>query len=410
MKKLLLFSCLLILGFNSYAQIKRNVVITDEISPVQLPSECIKIDHSLKFNSNGQGSTSSNKTSGDAEDRPQNAYFQDLIDGILPKCEFISFQKTNLGILNGTFGPFDIKFNDGSEHSLYIQEHAIQFKVSPHSTKRFVWLSNVYIGFISADVVGDPDKFKIRVYPTEKKGDQTTILAPVQELTFDLKDRLLIGEPNFDNKDGNVLVQVVQPTDKSEANALKSNVDLYLLSVESKTSNSDDSYSFWVANPTKVCDANDDYNWLIRLQDANIDTLSIWDNTNRLFGLPPKDSPNLDPDIPFFVPILTYETPNGMEDDLSESLGQNRDLTLYGAGPNPAVESTNIKYEFSSNSTASIKVMDMNGRTVHYSGEFDIAKGINNYHLDTSKLPCGHYTYIVQSRKGSMGGKFIVNK
>lgn len=410
MKKILALTCFLFVGLVAFAQIKRNVVTDGIVVPITLPAEVLNGGKTMDLSKLNLGSISSNKTSGDGEDRPQNAYFKDVLDGTLSKCTIQSFPQLQDGYLNGSFGPTELTFNDGSKRDMIIQEHAIQFKVSPHSTKKFVWLSNVYVAFSEVpNVQGDADKFKVRVYPTSKNGSSTTIENPVNEFTFTVEDRYSTN-PDLDNADGLLLKNVIEPSDKSEANALKSNVSMYLLSVEAKTIDSDDRFCFYFTNPTKECDVDDDYSWLVRFQDVNQDTFSFWANMNQVFGFPSKDNPKLDPDIPVFVPILTYETPNGIEDNLDESLGQSRNLILYGAGPNPAVEFTNIKYEFTKNANATIRVMDASGKEVHNSGEISIAKGIHNYHLDTAKFPCGIYTYMIQSHNGAMGGKFIVNK
>jgi len=176
MKRILVLACLLFVGLGAYAQIKKNVVTDGLVVPISLPKEVINGGKTLELSKLNLGSASSNKTSGDGEDRPQNAYFKDVLDGTLNKCTFQTFPQLQDGYLNGSFGPTEITFNDGSKRDMILQEHAIQFKVSPHSTKKFVWLSNVYVAFSEVPTVqGDADQFKVRVYPTAKSGNSTTI-------------------------------------------------------------------------------------------------------------------------------------------------------------------------------------------------------------------------------------------
>jgi hypothetical protein len=75
-------------------------------------------------------------------------------------------------------------------------------------------------------------------------------------------------------------------------------------------------------------------------------------------------------------------------------------LTFYGNYPNPAVNSTTIKFSLADRSDVMLQITDMNGRIVNTLSERDLSAGEHVLQLNTSELPDGDYLYLIRTSTG----------
>lgn len=87
-----------------------------------------------------------------------------------------------------------------------------------------------------------------------------------------------------------------------------------------------------------------------------------------------------------------------------------KDLTLYGAYPNPASSVANLRFALASASTVSIRLMDMQGRSV-VSYSLPLPAGEHTVPVAAAALPTGNYLYLIRTATGSgMAGKLTIAK
>lgn len=90
---------------------------------------------------------------------------------------------------------------------------------------------------------------------------------------------------------------------------------------------------------------------------------------------------------------------------------QNRDLSIYAAFPNPAQNSTNIKYALNKKADVTIQIADMTGRIINTINENGKGAGEHITTVNTSNLPTGNYIYIIRTNNGgSLASRFTVAK
>jgi hypothetical protein len=104
-------------------------------------------------------------------------------------------------------------------------------------------------------------------------------------------------------------------------------------------------------------------------------------------------------------PIVIVGTPSGVQSVTSKG------LTLFGAYPNPATNTTNIRFELAEAADATITINDMTGRTVHSQKTGNLSSGTQSVQVSTSALPAGEYIYLVRTSKGDgMAGMLQVTR
>ena len=86
-------------------------------------------------------------------------------------------------------------------------------------------------------------------------------------------------------------------------------------------------------------------------------------------------------------------------------------FTLFGNYPNPATNSTNVKYALKAATTISVSVMDVTGRVISTINEGTVASGDHEVTIPTSQLAAGNYVYVIRTGEGdAMAAQFTVAK
>ncbi len=84
-------------------------------------------------------------------------------------------------------------------------------------------------------------------------------------------------------------------------------------------------------------------------------------------------------------------------------------LSISGAYPNPATNSTNIRYSLLSPATVSVTITDLSGRAVISLPETHITAGNHTTPISTESLPTGQYLYVITTSNGDgLAGKIEV--
>lgn len=88
-----------------------------------------------------------------------------------------------------------------------------------------------------------------------------------------------------------------------------------------------------------------------------------------------------------------------------------KDLTLFGAFPNPASNAVNVKFELAKEADVNVQIMDMSDRMVKTTTKNNIGAGAHTMQLDLSDLPNGSYIYLIKTSLGDgIAGKIEVFK
>ena len=88
-----------------------------------------------------------------------------------------------------------------------------------------------------------------------------------------------------------------------------------------------------------------------------------------------------------------------------------KDLTFFGNYPNPAVNSTNIKFSLAAATDVTIYITDMSGRTINTISQAGLAAGEHTVPVSTENMPAGNYIYLVRTGTGSgIASKLTVAK
>jgi len=107
----------------------------------------------------------------------------------------------------------------------------------------------------------------------------------------------------------------------------------------------------------------------------------------------------------FIFPVVIVHGPTGVS-----SVTKNG-LTFFGNYPNPAVNSTNIKFSLATATDVTIQVTDMTGRVINTINQNNLAAGDHIIPVTTSALPSGDYLYLVHTAQGgNLAGKMSVIK
>jgi hypothetical protein len=76
------------------------------------------------------------------------------------------------------------------------------------------------------------------------------------------------------------------------------------------------------------------------------------------------------------------------------------DFTFEGNYPNPAVNSTNVRFSLAKPTDVTITIMDMNGRTVNTISRTNLSAGAQSIPVQTSAMPAGDYIYLIRTAQG----------
>lgn len=110
-----------------------------------------------------------------------------------------------------------------------------------------------------------------------------------------------------------------------------------------------------------------------------------------------------------FVPIIKRECGNCFPTSVAGITNQN--LTFYGSYPNPAVNSTNIKFGLNESADVTVTILDNTGRTINTITKNGLSKGENTITVETANLPAGNYVYtLLSSNGGQVASQFTVVK
>lgn len=86
-------------------------------------------------------------------------------------------------------------------------------------------------------------------------------------------------------------------------------------------------------------------------------------------------------------------------------------LTILGSYPNPAVNSTNIKFALMRNADVTIFITDVQGRQVKTIKHDKLSNGEHVFNINTSDMAAGNYTYLVLTSLGDgIASEFTVVK
>lgn len=105
----------------------------------------------------------------------------------------------------------------------------------------------------------------------------------------------------------------------------------------------------------------------------------------------------------FLYPVLIAHTTIGFKGVTKNN------LTWYGNYPNPAVNSTNIKFSLGASADVSVEIMDINGRKMDVINESGLSEGTHEISYNTQKLTAGNYIYLIRTSAGDgMASQFTV--
>jgi hypothetical protein len=122
------------------------------------------------------------------------------------------------------------------------------------------------------------------------------------------------------------------------------------------------------------------------VENATLYADSIWhDNATQYNGLS---------NYLAIYPIVVIGNPTGVN-----SISRNG-LSLFGTYPNPAINSTNLKFGLATTSDVTIQIMSMDGRTVKAITENDLQAGEHIIKIATSDMAAGSYLYLVRTAVG----------
>lgn len=95
--------------------------------------------------------------------------------------------------------------------------------------------------------------------------------------------------------------------------------------------------------------------------------------------------------------------------DNVEGLTRNN-LTFFGNYPNPAVNSTSIKFALAKSSDVSIEIIDMSGRTINTINKGNVGAGEHVIPVSTAELAAGTYLYIIKAGADAFASHMSVIK
>jgi len=89
----------------------------------------------------------------------------------------------------------------------------------------------------------------------------------------------------------------------------------------------------------------------------------------------------------------------------------NNNFTFFGNYPNPAVNSTNIKFSLAKATDVIVQIMDVSGRLINTIKQNDLTAGEHIIPVQTTDMPAGDYIYIIHtSEMDGIASKMTVIK
>ena len=139
------------------------------------------------------------------------------------------------------------------------------------------------------------------------------------------------------------------------------------------------------------------YDTVINVQNATMQSDYNWyDNYTQ------DDS--ISNDLAIF-PIVVIGSPTGIK-----GITKNN-LTFFGNFPNPAVNSTDIKFSLLEGTDVTIQIMDMAGHKLSTITAAGMSSGTHLVPVNTTDMPSGNYLYLVRTADGDgMAGKMTIIK
>lgn len=107
---------------------------------------------------------------------------------------------------------------------------------------------------------------------------------------------------------------------------------------------------------------------------------------------------------PIIIPVLETNT-TGVDDYLTLN-----GLTLKGAFPSPASNSTSVQFALDKPASVEINIIDMTGRVVSTVRQSSMEAGNHALDLDLRTLPTGSYMYTLSTGTAHVAGKLTVTK
>jgi hypothetical protein len=93
-------------------------------------------------------------------------------------------------------------------------------------------------------------------------------------------------------------------------------------------------------------------------------------------------------------PIAVIQTPTSVSNITKGG------LTFFGNFPNPAVNSTNVKFSLKNTTDVTVQIMDMNGRVLNTINQSKLSAGEHTIAVETSALASGTYLYVIRTAEG----------
>ncbi|MBS1585062.1 MAG: T9SS type A sorting domain-containing protein [Bacteroidetes bacterium] len=88
----------------------------------------------------------------------------------------------------------------------------------------------------------------------------------------------------------------------------------------------------------------------------------------------------------------------------------NQGLSLLGNYPNPATESTNIRFSLARSSDVTVQLMNATGKLLNTFNESGLTPGEHSIALPLTGYPSGNYIYILHTGAGTMAAAFSISK
>lgn len=89
-----------------------------------------------------------------------------------------------------------------------------------------------------------------------------------------------------------------------------------------------------------------------------------------------------------------------VHENLAVSGVSNKNLTFFGNYPNPASESTNIRFSLAKASDVAIAILDIKGSVVKTLNANKLGAGEHTVNVNVAGLAAGDYTYVIRSSNG----------
>jgi len=107
----------------------------------------------------------------------------------------------------------------------------------------------------------------------------------------------------------------------------------------------------------------------------------------------------------YIFPIVVVKYTTGV------SNVRRNNLTFYGNFPNPATNSTNIRFSLATEVDVTVQIEDLNGNIINTIKQSKLSAGEHIIPVNTSKMAAGDYLYIIRTSGGDgIGSKMSVIK